>query len=500
MIVTLGDEQRELSRIDLRLGLGAVPTLVLRLKDEHGAGLTTRTVGRLHRGRLEWQGSTIDIAPFGFERTPSAAGTAEARVYALLLGEDLQAWFDAKIVPGKGVQHGIYQNQAEIGGWTFLSNCLDRKFLVPETAFKERIDEFLSLGACLIRPVHQDNLEFIGTVVNTLQHHIPELAGWAAIFDSPEPLRFVFFDEEHAIPLDDSWEILSPRLPSRYAGHTSGTPAKLKQAGIWVKSDKRMALLQALARHGIAQPLSGFLTESIENELIYLPGPVKLGDRLLMCEAVTYSFREVDDALTMELELTSGHQVPSSSNTPVRVEATFDAWDAGDDAQQRVFVAPPPNGTWNLVDPDDATLLDPGAGILARFVTPTMPNDRFAGLYVRHEQGDRVIVDIQPFRTPLVHGSWQVLHDELEAATLSLNTELLALSTSDSGTSINDAHGIVMDEKKIMQRSGDDIIAETDTITLDQNVVITEDSVDVKSETHVANKVKIDGKLEVGGM
>ncbi len=507
MILALGGRKIEVSRADLVLGLGAVPRLELLFKDiapfegEPAPRLSSSVVRETERASLEWQGSSLAIAPFGFQKR-GGSGSAEARLHALLLEEDLEAWFETRIEAPPRLQYGVYQNPAEIGGWTFLATCLGHTFRVPDAAYVERIDAVLPIATCLLRPLGQDNLEFIGSVVDYLQQHIPELVGWCGMFGgvAQEPLRLVFLDEVQALQLDEGWELQSPRLPSRYAGHEVGRTARLSQSRMQIQSDMKMALLETLARHGIQEAVSGFLERGSEADLLYLPGPVKLGKRLMLCEQVTYSFDHPEDILGMTLELSTGFAMPSSASSAVRFEGCFDAWDAGDDARSRVFVTPADDSVWSMIDREDANLLDPKAGLMARFVTPTETRRGYAGLYVRHEKGDRVAFDVQPFRVPLIHGSWQILHEELEAATLSLNTELLALSTSDGDTAIDRAHGVVMDEKQIMHRAESDIIAEADTITLDQNVVVTETSLNVNSTTDIAKKTRIDGKLEVGGM
>jgi hypothetical protein len=267
-----------------------------------------------------------------------------------------------------------------------------------------------------------------------------------------------------------------------------------------IKTDYKMALLMELAKHGIQEPLSSFLETNDEKDLLYLPGPVKLAEKLFLCEAITYSFEDVIDTLTTTLDLTSGFQTPASTVIPSRLEGLFKAWDEDDDDEIRVFLKPPDDSLWQMMDAKDSNLLDPSSDLMAKFVLPTTPKDDYSEFYVRRVEGDRVVFELQCFYTPIIYGSQQKLNEELEAATLSINTEILALTLSDKGTTISDANGIVMDKDKMMNRAESDIFTETKTIILDDNVEITENSLDVKSKTNVANDVQIDGKLEVGGM
>ena len=500
MNIKLGEDSIELDRIELRLSLNAVPSLSLYLKEEHDAEINKQVIEQTETGTLEWQDDSLVFKPFGYQKIPDSRQGIEGVIYALLLEDSLQEWFETRPEAPNRLNYGIYQNQAEVGGWTFLHNSLGQKFLDPVPSYRDRIDQVLPIGSCLTRPIHQDNLQYLSTAIDYLQHHLPELVGWSGVFGGDAPLRFILFDEENAVALDASWENLSAMLPSRYAQPRTGKPAEFRKSGLVMAADSKMALLKGLAQHGIPEPLSGFLEEGSESDLLYLPGPVKLADKVFLCEAVTYAFQDPEDSLFMTIELSSGFQVPASSAIPTRLEGLFVAWDEGDSEEIRVFLRPPDDGSWQMMDANDSDVLDAGGELMAKFVTPTTPNDGYAGLYVRHETDDRVVFDMQPFHTPLSYGSHQVAQEQLEAATLSLNTELLALSTSTSDTPITDAHGIVMNENEVMNRAESDIFAEAELITLDDNVRVKEDSLEIASKTDIANDVQVDGKMEVGGM
>ena len=499
MILKLGDSDIDLSGIDLRLGLNAVPRLSLRLKERRDAQLLKDVVGSSERATVSWEDKDLEILPYAFNDSSELGNDNEAYLHAALIEEALETWFTTKPDVSGELHYGVYQNQSDVGGWTFLNSSLGLNFLVPISDYQERINQVLPISTCLTRPIRQDNQQFLGTVIDYLQHHLPELVGWSAIHASEEPLRFIFFDEENAIKLDESWENLSARLPVRFAGHEHSS-VDLRKTGMQVSAGQKMALMMELAKHGITEPLSGFLSYGEEKDLLYLPGPVKLGEKLFLCETITYSFEEEIDTLATTLELSSGFQTPAGTTVVTKLEGEFKAWDKDDSDEIRVFLSPPDDSLWQMMDAKDSNLLDPGSDLMAEFVLPTTPNDQFSGLYVRRVEGDRVVFELQPFHTPIIYGSQQILNEELEAATLSINTEILALSMSEKGTAIEDANGIVMDKDKMMSRAESDIFAESQTIILDNNVEITENSVDVKSKTDIANNVQIDGKLEVGGI
>ncbi len=502
MNLKLGALDIKLSGADLSLSLNSVPSLRLLTEEKFDESIIKEILVTSERAKLEWQGESVDVLAYGFDKSKNEANESEAYIYALILNEAFEDWLVRSVEAPTELNYGIYQNQAEVGGWTFLNGCLANQVLVPINDYKERIDKILPIASCLTRPIYQDNQQFLNTVICYLQLHLPELVGWTAIHAEEEALRLVFFDEENAFELDSSWENISASLPIRFVSREEARAhkAKLRKTGLQVKADKKMALLKKLAEHGLSTALSGFLEVGSETELLYVPGPVKLAEKFFLCETISYSFDFELDALAITLSLESGFQVPASSVTPCMLEGHFKAWDEDDSDEIRVFLTPPDPPTWQLMDPKDSDLLKSDGHLMAEFVLPTTPKDDYAEFYVRRVEGDKIIFELQAFHTPIIYGSQQVLNEQLEAATLSINTEILALSVSDKGTAIEDTMGIVFDKDKMMQRSEQDIFIETETIILNNNVEITENKVDVKSKTEIANDLQVDGKLEVGGM
>lgn len=505
MNLELANSTIKLSRIELQLSLNAVPSLSLFLKEERDAQTVKKIVGSKDKAKLQWQDNTLEVIPYGFENVPKSASENEAILHALLLEQDLETWFTTKPEAKAGLHYGIYQNQSEVGGWSFLNSCLGHQVLVPVNSYKDRIDSILPISTCLPRPIRQDNQQYLGTVIAYLQLHLPELVGWSAIHASQEALRFVFFDEENAVKLNESWENLSAKFPIRFTNNGRnqrtqyGQKTQLRKSGMQIKEDKKMALLMEIARHGIQEPLSGFLETNDEKDLLYLPGSVKLAEKLFLCEAITYRFEDDDDTLTTTLEVSSGLQTPASAAIPCRLEGLFKAWDADDDEEVRVFLSPPENSQWQLMDPLDSNLLKPDADLMAEFVLPTTPKDDYSEFYVRRVEGDRVVFKVEGFNTPIIYGSHQKLTEELEAATVSFNTEILALATSSRDTAINDMHGVIAKAKTIMYRTGDEVVAEASTITLAQNIQVKKDSLSIASKTDIASSASVD-KVKVSGV
>lgn len=487
----------KLSRADLRLSLNAVPSLSLFLKEERDAQTVKTIVGSKEKAKLQWQDNTLEVIPYGFENVPKSATENEAILHAILLEQDLETWFTFKPEAGTGIHYGIYQNQSEVGGWSFLNSCLGHNVLVPVSSYKERIDSILPISTCLPRPIRQDNQQYFNTVIGYLQLHLPELVGWSAIHASQEALRFVFFDAENAVKLDESWENLSAKLPIRFASHADNV--QVRKTGMQIKPDKKMELLMELARHGIQEPLNGFLETADEKDLLYIPTSVKLAEKLFLCEVITYRFEDDDDTLTTTLDLCSGYQTPASTAVPCRLDGLFKAWDADDDDEVRVFLSPPDNSLWQLMDPEDSNLLKPDADLMAEFVLPTTPKDDYSEFYTRRVKGDRVIFKVEGFNTPIIYGSHQKLTEELEAATVSLNTEVLALATSDKGTGINDMRGVIAKAKTMMYRTESEVAADAGTITLVQNIQVKKDSLSIASKTDVASSASVD-KVKVSGV
>ena len=498
MELKLGSLEIDLSRIDLILSLNSVPSLRLLTEERFDASTIKEIVSSWERAKLEYQDDTLDVLPIGFGKSDDRANENETFVHALLLEPSLETWFTTKPDAPKELNYGIHQNQSDVGGWTFLNSCLGYQFLTPINDYKERIDKVLPISTCLTRPIRQDNQQFLGTVIGYLQHHLPELVGWTAAHTEHEALRFIFFDEENAFELDESWENLSASLPFRFASGPT-TKTELRKTGLQIKADKKMALLKTLAFHGIQTPLSGFLETGNEDELLYLPGSVKLGEKLLLCETITYSFAEENDTLTTTLELSSGLRTPASTVVSSRFEGMFKAWDADDAEEVRVFLATPDDTTWQMMDSKDSNLLNPSADLMAEFLLPTTPNDNFSGMYVRRVDGDRLIFKVDNFKTPTIYGSHQVLTEKLEAATVSLNTAVLALSGAPKDAGINDMQGIVAEAETIMHRAESEIRAEAGAITLGKNVEVETSLLKIASTVDIANSATVD-KVKVTGV
>jgi hypothetical protein len=152
------------------------------------------------------------------------------------------------------------------------------------------------------------------------------------------------------------------------------------------------------------------------------------------------------------------------------------------------------------MDNQNPSQVNPKGKLLATFITPTTPNDSYAGIYVTHKENDQIGFFSQTFASPTILGGTQRYQEELEKANLSLNEARLALSTSSQGTNLDGTTGTVMTKAAMMNRADTDIKAEAETITENNNMRIMEDKVDVASDTDVAKNVQIDGKLEVGGL
>lgn len=498
MQLKLGSLELDLSRIDLILSLNSVPSLRLLTEERIDTSTIKEIVGSGERAELLWQDDTLEVSPFGFDKSKTEASESEAYIHALLLTENLEAWFTTKPDAPETLNYGIHQNQSDIGGWTFLNSCLGYQFLTPINDYKERIDKILPISTCLTRPIRQDNQQYLGTVIGYLQHHLPELVGWTSVHTEHEALRFVFFDEENAFGLNESWENLSVNLPLRFVPGST-TKTEVRKTGFQVQADEKMSLLQTLAQHGIQTPLSGFLEAGNEDELLYLPGPVKLGEMLLLCEAITYSFAEENDTLITTLKVSSGLRTPASTVSSSRFEGMFKAWDVDDAEEINVFLATPDNTTWQMMDLKDSNLLNPSADLMAEFILPTTPNDEFSGMYVRRLDGDRLIFKVENFKTPTIYGSHQVLTEKLEAATVSLNTEVLALSGAAKDTGINEMQGIVVNAETMMHRTAREIEADAGTITLGKNIEVEKYLLSIVSTVDIANSATVD-KVKVTGV
>ena len=407
MKLLLGTQELELTNIDLMLSLNSVPKLRLLTTEKFDSSIINDIIKTSERVKLSWQDEELECIPYGFEKNPEDASEGESYIHALLIYEALEDWFTTKPDAPKDLLYGIYQNQTEIGGWTFLNSCLAHQVLVPLKDYQERIDQILPISTCISRPIQQDNQQFLNTVMGYLQHHIPELIGWTAMHLEEEALRFVFFDEENAFKLDESWENLSAKLPVRFKSGVQRI--EVEKTGLQVKSGHNMKLLKELAQHGQTTPLQDFMAAGSEKDLLYLPSPVLLAERLYLCEQLSYSFEADANDVTPTLSLSTGHRRIASTPNPVRLESHFEKWDADDSDEKRVFVSTPDPATWQLMDPQDSNLLKPDADLMAEFVLPVSPHDDYSEFYTRRVAGDQLVFKMQTFACPLIYGSKQKL-------------------------------------------------------------------------------------------
>ncbi len=496
MKLKLGASEVDLSGIDLILSVNSVPSLRLLSLEKFDASLIKEITTASDRSVIAWQDDELEVLPYSFEKQPKDASDGESYIHTLLLKESLEAWFKTKVEAAVTLNYGIYQNQSDVGGWTFLNSCLANQVLVPVNKYKERIDKILPISTCLARPIHQDNQQFLNTVVGYLQQHIPELMGWSAIHAEEEALRFIFHDEENAFELDESWENLSASLPTRFNNHKNDV--KLEKTGQQLQGGKNMAFLKELSSHGLTTPLTDYLEAGSEEHLLYLPGSAKLKDRLFFCKTLTYSFKAETNLLRTSLSLSTNLGKPKQSLVAAKLEGQFKAWDADDDDEKRVFLSPPKAATWQLMDPKDSNLLKPDADLMAEYLVPTTAKELYSEFYIKRVEGDKVIFKTQGFQTPIIHGSKQKLTEKQEAATLSLNAEVIVLSNADYDTEINDMQGIIMNAKTIMKRTNKEVKTESKTITLAKNMQVETSSLSIHSPTHIGKtttvkKVKVTG-------
>ena len=89
--------------------------------------------------------------------------------------------------------------------------------------------------------------------------------------------------------------------------------------------------------------------------------------------------------------------------------------------------------------------------------------------------------------------------EQQEAASLSLNTEVLVLNSDNKDADINDVKGIVADASTIMQRLNTELAVETGTITLAKNVEVEESALGINSKTDIAKKTTV-RKVKVTGV
>ncbi len=302
MEVTIKGDTFKVGRASLKISLNAVPTLILDLKEEEeksDSKLSKLLATSEVPANFKWQGKGLDFIAIGFQAGAASPihdienPISKTKIYGLLLPKSLQDWFKTRPKFADGLNYGIYQNPAnpKTPGWTFLYNVLGKKFFNPSNRYKKRIGQLLPLGACIPRPTGLDNWQFNDYVIQNLKHHIPKLVGWCGFNTDQQPLRFVIFDEDEAVKLDKVWERQSALFPNRYTGATPMQEvSRLRHRGLVVKNKGKMALLRELAKHGITKPLSGFLADGDAKDMVYVPGPVKLGEKLMLCEAISYDF------------------------------------------------------------------------------------------------------------------------------------------------------------------------------------------------------------------
>lgn len=523
--VTFGDQFYYVHKATVRLTLNSGPLLCLQFEIEGNQQNTTEErldiVSKRTQGTFSFQDDEVEFITIGFNQTYK--GPLE--VVGLVLQPSLVNWFG--ISPSGRIQNNVdylvYQRQTLGDGWEFLNHLLGRKFSRPPNI--DLFERLFPVGSCLWRSAEFDNFQFLNQTIALLSRLHPLIRGWSGFYSESKPLRLITFNSASAVELDSQWGSQSHFLPNRYGGAFWSAQPCILDRYIKVQEDRYMSLIKHLVSSGIKIEDHQFLEGNEPAKLLVRPGTVKIGDRIMFCQTITYEFQlynqQTDDyddpseaKLTIETCLPN-QEIGGNVFLPLRLEGDFQQWykkEGENNPKTQISLKPNSSDNWRLMSEQDP-MAESDNSLQAKILSPTSSRKNFSGIYIKHKEGDRMIMDIRPFNLPLVIGSLQRYQEQLENADISIGGEKLAISVSPHSTDLEQSQGFLIDQSRIKGQAKERL-----ALNAEQNVSVESDQLNVKAETtinkglnikgettlesglEVQNDTHIDGDLSVGSM
>jgi|GEM_PF-1180453 len=426
-------------------------------------------IGQEEEGSFQWNGITIKFILVGYH-------SSEARTFelvGLVVKKELTDWFNENNFKSKPQDYFIYQKPKGKDSWIFFNKVLGDKFKQPSQDFIEKTKLLFPDNACIWRYKDSNNFHFLNRAIAFASRHLPSVQGWGA-FDSDKPLRLILFEEQkqdQTIPqLDDTWNPSYPFLPNRYSWNRWLDSSCTLSRDLSIKEGQEMALIKELVTDGDngENPQKGQNFQSQNpTRLLYVPGTINLGKKNLLCKAITYEFKlpgfgEELPSITMKLDIEyPERQIGDNEIVTLRLSGKFQAWEQEKEEETKIKITPSDDEKWSIIDEQDQTVKSGADAVLyTHILSRTYSDQKFSGIYIKHEKDDEMVLEIHPCDIPLVLGSLQKYHQKLEEADVTFSGKKLAISISPHSQKIDDSEAIILDNSQIKLNHGKQIFGQ----------------------------------------
>ena len=510
--VKVKDKEYSVSQISVILKLNSGPLIYLRLSeklDGTEAKISNEETFKQEffadifseaEGSFAW-GDTLKFFLVGYnsleDRTFELVG--------LVVKKDLTEWFNQNNFKDKKEDYLIYQKGKGKNSWSFFNMVLENKFKQPNQDFINKTDLLFPDNGCIWRYKDSNNFHFLNRAIAFASRHLPQVQGWCG-FDDSKPLRLIIFEEkkqDKTIPkLDNTWAASSyPFVPNRYSWNRWLDKSSTLTRELSIQEGQEMALIKKLTSHGLNDEDGKSYQAQNPTQLLFSPGTITIGKKNIFCHTVTYEFKlpafgEESPSVTMKIEVDyPERQIGDNEIVSLRLPGKFKEWHQKKDGETEVKIAPDELKNWGIINEKDQSLKSGDDAVLSTHIlSRTYSDKKYSGIYIKHEKGDEMIVDIHPCSIPLVLGSVQKYRKELEQADVTLSGEKLAISVSEHHQSLDKSEAIILDSSEIKLNHGKKIFgqAQQKVDFLSQNIELGSSRVNINSaNTQIKSLVNI---------
>ena len=453
-------------------------------------------------GSFQWGGTTLKFILVG--SNSSESGTFE--LVGLVVKKDLIEWFNQNNFKDNKQDYLIYQKTKGKNSWDFLEKAIGNKFQKPNQDFVERLKLLFPENGCIWRYKDSNNFHFLNRAIAFASRHLPEVQGWCA-FNADKPLRLILFEEkkqDRTIPkLDSTWNAFDLFLPNRYSWNRWLDRSCTLSRDLDIKPGQEIALIEQLVSHGSNEDEQKGLSFQGQNptRLLFIPGTINIGDKNIFCHTVSYEFKlpafdTESPSATMKIEVDyPERQIGDNEIVSLRLPGKFKEWHQKKDGETEIKIVASDLKNWGIIDEGNQSLKSGDDAVLStQILSPTYSDKKYSGIYIKHEKGDEMILDIHPCSIPLVLGSVQKYRKELEQADVTLSGKKLAISVSGHHQSLDKSEAIILDSSEIKLNHGKKIFtqAQQKVDFLSQNVEISSSQVNINSgKTNINSLVNI---------
>lgn len=435
-------------------------------------------------------GTTIEARLLG-SQSIGPGGTAEA--VAVCLKEDLENTLLDR-PPDNQAGWLIYQRTATEEAWNFLNRtCGNRLESVANNT--QQWNDHIAPRGCLVRHGSWSNLEYLERLVQWLSERTGGAMGWSVYTDQQNPVRLLDYSQARKV----EWEVGSGGVPHPLS-RSGGNRDNLCLTRQFQLNDANQAgaFYKTLVSRGFPGTVDKDFNGTVDtpDQLIVCPCAVEVLGATYRCARVTYEWSEDTnnpDQWPNTIRATAfltpwecGDQpIPSTSFPGLLLDGQFQQWDGN--AADLVQVSPAENAIpkWLLAMDEHAG----NTGHLAAHVAlPGAQDEPYAGLYVRYEQGRAFKMLLIPGQAPLVLGGHQRFAEELEKASIVINAERIALTTSPATNSLTVSEGqisLISTSEVLAQVQSDGDIQ--NSLKLAAELLQTEENLKVGGQVDVGN-------------